>query len=56
MSERLAISATFSVLMMAVYVLFGGDSSHGPISAGDLSSPVSVSMPTVSLDASELLR
>lgn len=56
MSERLAISATFSVLMMAVYVLFGGDAARGPVSSGDLASPISVSMPRVSLDAGELLR
>jgi hypothetical protein len=28
MSERLAISSAFSVLMMASYVLFGGDSAQ----------------------------
>lgn len=56
MSERLAISATFSVLMMAVYVLFGGDAAHAPISRGDLAPAVSISMPSVSLDARELLQ
>ena len=31
MSDRLAVSATISVLMMSVYVLFGSDTAHAPI-------------------------
>ena len=31
MSDRLAISATFSVLMMAIYVLFGSEAVHAPV-------------------------
>jgi hypothetical protein len=30
MSDRLAVSATFSVLMMATYVLFGNDAVRLP--------------------------
>ncbi|MDE8650223.1 hypothetical protein [Novosphingobium album (ex Liu et al. 2023)] len=32
MSDRLAISATFSVLMMAIYVLFGAEAQRVPLS------------------------
>lgn len=31
MSDRLAISASFSVLMMAIYVLFGDGAAHVPL-------------------------
>jgi hypothetical protein len=31
MSDRLAISASFSVLMMAAYVLFGADAQRTPL-------------------------
>ncbi|MDR2856463.1 MAG: hypothetical protein LBV50_01270 [Novosphingobium sp.] len=30
MSRQLAISAAFSILMMAAYVLFGAGTAHGP--------------------------
>lgn len=47
MSDRLAISAAFSVLMMAGYVLFGADTAHMPIGPGSLGAPVSVSAPAL---------
>ena len=31
MSDRLAVSASLSVLMMSIYVLFGGDAQRVPI-------------------------
>lgn len=31
MSDRLALSATFSVMMMALYVLFGAEAARMPI-------------------------
>ena len=30
MSDRLAVSASFSVLMMSIYVLFGADAAREP--------------------------
>lgn len=38
MSERLAISASFSVLMMAIYVLFGPNVQRMPLGPSDLMS------------------
>lgn len=31
MSDRLALSAAFSVLLMTLYVLLGGDAAHAPL-------------------------
>ena len=36
MSDRLAISATFSVLMMAIYVLFGANVERVPLGSMQL--------------------
>jgi hypothetical protein len=47
MSDRLAISAAFSVVMMAGYVLFSTDAVRMPIGPGSLSTPVSVSAPAL---------
>jgi hypothetical protein len=55
MSDRLAISAAFSVLMMSIYVLFGSDAARMPLSAERLESPVSLSLPAVSVEAGDLL-
>lgn len=49
MSDRLAISAAFSILMMAGYVLFGSDSVRVPVGPGGPGSPVSVSAPALPL-------
>jgi len=43
MSDRLAISASFSVLMMAVYVLFGANAEWVPIGPAQFSSDYSAS-------------
>jgi hypothetical protein len=47
MSKQLAVSATFSVLMMAAYVLFGADTARQPlgIEAAPAGSPLEVSAP-----------
>lgn len=34
MSNKLALSAALSVLMMAAYVLFSADAAHAPLSEG----------------------
>ena len=47
MSDRLAISTAFSVLMMAGYVLFGADAITAPIGPGRLETPVSVAAPVL---------
>jgi hypothetical protein len=43
MSDRLAISAAFSVLMMAGYVLLGADAVRAPIGPGSFHTQVGVS-------------
>ncbi len=43
MSDRLAISASFSVLMMAMYVLFGNDAVRMPVGPGQLDTPLASS-------------
>lgn len=49
MSKQLAISAAFSVLMMATYVLFGADATRQslePLGTADaIESPVRISAP-----------
>lgn len=44
MSDRLAISATFSVLMMSLYVLFGTDAARVPFAPAEMSRPAAVSV------------
>jgi len=55
MSDRLAISATMSVLMMALYVLFGADSARVPLPGESLEAPIGISAPHVSFKASDVL-
>lgn len=55
MSDRLAISAALSVMMMSIYVLFGTDTARVPFPSG-LTSPISIAAPEVSLDAGKLLN
>jgi hypothetical protein len=55
MSDRLAISATLSVLTMAIYVVFAADAAHAPFPGDRISSPVSLAAPEISLEAGELL-
>lgn len=43
MSDRLAISASFSVLMMAMYVLFGANVERAPFGPSQLASEFATS-------------
>lgn len=45
MSDRLAISASMSVLMMSIYVLFGADAVRAPLGTEQLSAPASNAAP-----------
>lgn len=54
MSERLAISAALSVLMMAGYVLFGTEAVQAPIGPGSLNAQIGVAAPPLP-SASQLL-
>ncbi len=56
MSDRLAISAALSVLMMSIYVLFGGDAARMPLSADGVSSQIGISAPEVSLGKQDFIR
>lgn len=47
MSDRLAISAAFSVLMMTAYVLFGADAIRVPVGPDAAETPVTVSAPVL---------
>jgi hypothetical protein len=55
MSDRLAISAALSVLMMSIYVLFGHDAAHAPLSTDRLVSPVDIALPGLSVEAADVL-
>ena len=56
MSERLAVSAVFSVLMMAIYVLFCADVPRMPLGpvAGANPGQISVDATAAELPAAEL--
>ncbi len=43
MSDRLAISASFSVLMMTLYVLFGDNVQRVPFGPAQLASDIAIS-------------
>lgn len=45
MSDRLAIASAASVLAMAVFVLFGPQTSRAPLAGESMSAPTSVSIP-----------
>ena len=46
MSDRLAVSASMSVLMMAIYVLFGADAARVQLDLDEaLTPPASISAP-----------
>jgi len=45
MSERLAVSATISVLMMSIYVLFGSQTERLPLGPSGLTPPSSITAP-----------
>jgi hypothetical protein len=55
MSKQLAVSSTFSILMMAAYVLFGGDAAREPLGhAAAASSTVEIAAPELPTPASLL--
>ncbi len=58
MSKQLAVSAAFSVLMMATYVLFGANSANEPIGferASPASGPMEISAPALPAPSSLLI-
>ena len=55
MSNRLAVSATMSALMMAVYVLFSTDAARMEMTAEDLAPPISATAPGLPTDPGRLL-
>lgn len=50
MSDKLAISATLSVLMMTAYVLFGGEAAHVPFGPDSLEAPAGISAPSFDVE------
>jgi len=51
MSDRLAISAAFSLLMMSAYVLLSANAVHGPVGPGSANTLASISalpLPSIS--------
>lgn len=54
MSDKLAVSAAISVLMMAGYVLLGTDSTRAPIGPANVSMKVEASIPALP-EAADLL-
>jgi len=54
MSNKLALSAALSVLMMAAYVLFGAGALRAPLGPDAIQSPIAISAPA--FDAKALLR
>jgi len=55
MSNRLAISASLSVLMMSAFALFSAHSAHAPIGPATPSSAVQINAPSLSIEPSRLL-
>ncbi|MBV1916729.1 MAG: hypothetical protein KUG65_01500 [Sphingomonadaceae bacterium] len=45
MSDRLTVSATFAVLMMSVYVLFGTEAARVPFTPEELQTPTAFTAP-----------
>lgn len=60
MSDRLAISASFSVLMMAIYVLFGDNVQRVPLGPSQLMASaeqgISVKTPELPSSPGEFLK
>jgi len=54
MSNRLAISASFSVLMMSIFVLFGTDDAHAQITPESFAAPVSATAPGLATNPERL--
>jgi hypothetical protein len=44
MSDKLALSAALSVLMMTTYVLFGSETAKAPFDSASLDAPTQVSI------------
>lgn len=55
MSDRLAVSASMSVMMMAIYVLFGADAARAPLGPEAFEAPISLRAPELSFEPSHLL-
>ncbi|MEZ5735276.1 MAG: hypothetical protein R3E09_05625 [Novosphingobium sp.] len=56
MSDRLAVSASMSVLMMSIYVLFGADAARVPLEPAESFSPaISATAPALPADPVRLL-
>ena len=57
MSDRLAVSASMSVLMMVIYVLFGTDATRMPLGPADgLTSAISATAPGLPTNPGRLLH
>lgn len=48
MSDRLALSAAISAMMMAIYVLFGGDAAQLPVGQSGLTGSIELAIPDLS--------
>ena len=55
MSDRLAVSATMSVLMMSIYVLFGSDAARLPLGPDRPASEHAASTAGLSASPAQLL-
>ncbi|MCB2074768.1 MAG: hypothetical protein H6917_16000 [Novosphingobium sp.] len=56
MSDRLAVSACMSVMMMAIYVLFGADAARVPLGPPESLTPsISATAPGLPTDPGRLL-
>ncbi len=55
MSDRLAISATMSVLMMSIYVLFSADTARVPLQAESRAWTIGATAPGLATDPGRLL-
>lgn len=57
MSDKLAISAAFSVLAMTAFVLFGGEAAKAPFGPAELNAPIALSAPALpSVGVEAMLR
>jgi len=55
MSNQLTISATLSVLMMSIYVLFGTDSGQNPVTAENPMAEARAALPGLPANPGQLL-
>lgn len=54
MSKQLALSATFSVLTMAIYVLFGAQSAREPLALGTMPAATTIEIAAPALPETAL--